>query len=371
MRIGIPKEIKDNENRVGLLPAGAEALAAQGHDVLVERDAGRGCGFADSDYEAAGAKIVAAAEAWGADLVVKVKEPLESEYGYLRDQIVFAYFHLAGVAESLTQALLEAGTTAIAYETVEDDAGALPLLAPMSAVAGSMAPLMGGYFLAKFAGGCGVLVSRLLGESYGHVSVLGDGVVGRHAARAAAAMGGRVSIFSRHPERRPALEALGDQVGFVLSTAESLAQRLPSTDLLVGAVLIAGARAPRLVSAEMVASMPQGSVIVDVSIDQGGCIETSRPTSHSDPVYIEHGVTHYCVTNMPGAYPRTSALALTKATLPYVIELAARGLAAPAGDAGFARGVNTHAGFVTCRAAADSLGLTDVYRDFETLPDRP
>lgn len=368
MRIGVPKEIKDNENRVAVLPDGAGVLAAAGHDVCIERGAGLGSGFADDEYRKAGAEIVSVDDAWSADLVVKVKEPLETEYRHLGKQIVFTYLHLAGVAESLTDALLAAGTTGIAYETVEDANGRLPLLVPMSAVAGSMAPIVGSYYLAKFAGGRGVLVSSLLGEQYGHVAVLGDGVVGRHAAKVAAAMGGRVAIFGRRAERAAELERLGEHVRFVLSTPDNLTEELASTDLFVGAVLIEGARAPRLVTSDMVAGMPDGAVIVDVSIDQGGCVETSRPTSHSDPVYVEHGVTHYCVTNMPGAYPRTSALALTSATLPYVSRIADGGIDAVLEDPAFAKGVNTYRGRLSCRAVAESLGRLDDYGDLEAMP---
>ena len=269
--------------------------------------------------------------------------------------------YLAGVDAGLTDALLESGTTAIAYETVEDDAGRLPLLAPMSAVAGSMAPLMGGYYLARFNGGRGMLIGEILGQHYGKVVVIGDGVVGQHAAKVAGAMGGRVVILGLNPERAESLAHLAPNLEYVLSNEENLRQHLPDTDLLVGAVLVEGARAPHLVSEAMVASMPDGSVIVDVSIDQGGCIETARPTSHSDPVYVEHGVTHYCVTNMPGAYPRTSTFALTAATLPYAKRLADGGVEAALSDAAFAKGINTHGGKITCRPVAEALGKLDRY----------
>ena len=326
MRIGTPKEIKDNENRVGITPAGVKALRAAGHEVIIERGAGLGCGFADADYADSGATLGTADDAWQQDLVVKVKEPLESEYRHLRGQIVFTYFHLAGVPAALTSALLDSGTTAIAYETVEDARGRLPLLAPMSAIAGSMAPLMGGFYLAKYNGGRGTLLGTVLGSGQGNVVVVGDGVVGRHACDVASALGAHVTVFGITPqyaaefERRP-------NVRYVLSTPENIAARLRDADLLVGAVLRAGARAPHVVTEAMVASMPAGSVIVDVSIDQGGCIATSRPTSHSSPVFVAHGVTHYCVTNMPGAYPRTATVALTTATLPYVLGLAEIGRA--------------------------------------------
>jgi len=368
MRIGVPKEIKNSENRVALTPDGARRLAASRHAVRVERGAGLGSGFADSDYESAGAQLVAADEAWSSDLVVKVKEPLASEYERLGAQILFTYLHLAGVDPALTDALLAAGTTAIAYETVEDAEGHLPLLEPMSAVAGSMAPVVGSYHLAKFLGGRGVLVADILGQRFGKVAVVGDGVVGRHAAKVAAAMGGRVLVFSRHEERRSSIEAIAPGVEFALSDAASIARELTDTDLLIGAVLVEGARAPHVVSETMVASMPEGSVIVDVSIDQGGCIATSRPTSHSDPVFVAHGVVHYCVTNMPGAYPRTSTLALTRATLPCIERIASGGLDAVREEPGLAAGVNAHAGQITCRPVAEALDRLDDYRPLGDLP---
>jgi len=362
MRIGLPKEIKDSENRVALTPAGVERLVAAGHDVAVQTGAGNGSGFGDAEYVAAGAALADAATAWGAELVVKVKEPLAAEFQYLRHQTLFTYLHLAGVDPSLTEALLAAGTTAIAYETVEDAAGKLPLLAPMSAVAGSMAPVMGANHLARFRGGRGVLIGEVLGERHGKVVVVGDGVVGRHAAKVAGAMGGHVVIFGRHAERRSALEALAAGVEFALSTPDNIAAAVAEADLVIGAVLVEGARAPRVVTEAMVRGMPEGAVIVDVSIDQGGCVETSRPTSHSDPVFFAHGVVHYCVTNMPGAYPRTSTLALTAATLPYIERLASGGLDGVRADPGFAKGVNTLAGALTCRAVAEALERLDIYR---------
>ncbi|MGD8340514.1 MAG: alanine dehydrogenase [Gammaproteobacteria bacterium] len=358
MRVGVLKEIKDNENRVGLTPEGAARLVSEGHEVVVEHGAGLGCGFADADYEAAGAVMAGTSEAWDSDLVIKIKEPLESEYGFLGGQIVFTYFHLAGVSESLTRALIAAGTTAIAYETVEDEDGRLPLLAPMSAVAGCMASLMGNYYLARFNDGRGMLIGEVLGEPYGKVAIVGDGVVGRHAGKVAGAMGAAaVVMFGRHPERAAEIAKSIPRLEYVQSTPENIAAQLTDTDLLVGAVLIEGARAPHVVSEEMVMRMPEGSVIVDVSIDQGGCIETSHPTSHSDPVYTEHGVIHYCVTNMPGAYPRTSTFALTAATLPYAIRIANGGLDAVNADPGFAKGINVHAGRITCPAVAAALDL--------------
>ena len=365
MRIGVPKETKDQEGRVSMVPAGVIQLVAAGHDVIVEAHAGEGSGFADTEYVHAGARLGDTAETWDADLVVKVKEPLKSELPYLHGQILFTYLHLAGVAAELTNTLLDSGTTAIAYETVEDGAGAFPLLAPMSGVAGHMATLMGAHYLAKKHGGRGTLLGRVLDQSYGRVLVIGDGVVGRHAARSAAALGTRVAIAGRHPDRLLDLRrAISDDLEFVLSEPRAIADCVRECDLVVGAVLRPGARAPHVVTEAMVADMSDGAVIVDVSIDQGGCVETARPTSHSDPVYVAHGVVHYCVTNMPGAYPRTSTLVLTTATGPYVRRLADRGLAALRDDPGFARGLNTADGHLRYRAVAEALSRTDAYRDW-------
>lgn len=368
MQIGLPKEIKDNENRVALTPQGAAALVAAGHRVAVEHSAGAGCGFGDRDYAQAGASLVDARAAWASAVVVKVKEPQVSEYEFLDGQILFTYLHLAGVDRSLTEVLLERRITAIGYETVEDAQGRRPLLAPMSAVAGSMATLMGAYYLAKFNGGRGMLLGRILGTPFGKVLVVGDGIVGQHAARVACAMGARVVMFGITPDRGEELrELVSPELEYELSSEETLSRHVDDADLLVGAVLIEGARAPHVVTEEMVKRMPEGSVIVDVSIDQGGCIATSRPTSHSDPVYVEHGVVHYCVTNMPGAYPRTSTIALTEATLPYLLRLAEGGIDALAADRGFAHGVNTHGGYVTCRPVAEALALQSRYREFDEL----
>ncbi|MCW9077594.1 MAG: alanine dehydrogenase [Gammaproteobacteria bacterium] len=368
MKIGVIKEIKNKENRVGLTPDGARRLAQLGHEIRIDQGAGLESGFSDEEYVQAGARPVSTEQAWDSDLVVKVKEPLAVEYPFLRDQIVFTYFHLAGVTPTLTETLLERHTTAIAYETVEDAAGRLPLLAPMSAVAGNMAVTMGGYYLGKPHGGKGMLLGDVLGHSYGKVVVIGDGVVGRHAARAAAGMGAQVLIFGRHPERESGLkQEISPSIRYLLSEREGIAQQLRDADLVVGGVLIRGAKAPRLVTEAMVKTMQPGSVIVDVSIDQGGCVETSHPTSHSDPVFRVHGVTHYCVANMPGAYPRTSTLALTTATFPYVQSLAEQGIGAVRPDPGLARGVNTFGGHITCEAVAADLGLLSRYRGIESI----
>ncbi|RLA41712.1 MAG: alanine dehydrogenase [Gammaproteobacteria bacterium] len=361
MRIGVVKEIKVRENRVALTPQGTRALVVRNHQVLIEQGAGLGSGFSDEDYRQAGGQITSTAEAWASDLVLKVKEPMASEYRHLKQQIVFTYFHLAGVAPVLTETLLANSTTAIAYETVEDAGGGLPLLAPMSAVAGSMAATIGNYYLARFNGGKGMLLAKLFAERFGKVVVLGDGVVGLHAARVADSLGAQVYLCGRHPERQVELQAfVSSELNFVESTPDNIAAELGGTDLLIGAVLQRGGRAPHLVSEAMVKKMQPGSVIVDVSIDQGGCIETMHATTHDDPVYEKHGVIHYGVTNMPGAYPRLSTLALTRATLPYVLKLADSGLAALDDDPGFARGLNTHEGKITCEAVAEALAPTGV-----------
>jgi len=368
MKIGVIKEIKEKEYRVALTPAGASALISHGHAVLVEAGAGLGSGFADEEYRAAGATICDSAQAWNTDMVMKVKEPLASEYAWLGKQIVFTYFHLAGVATNLTETLLARGTTAIAYETLEDDAGGLPLLAPMSAIAGNMATLMGSYYLAGFNGGKGVQLGCVLGTCHGKVVVIGDGIVGQHAARVADSMGAAVFLAGRKPEREPQLKrAVSDRIQFFLSTPDRIDRHLKEADLVIGAVLRRGAKAPHVVTEQMVKSMQAGSVVVDVSIDQGGCIETSRPTSHGAPVYERFGVIHYCVTNMPGAYPRTSTIALTTATLPYAMRLADQGLAALQNNARFSKAVNTCQGYVTCRPVAEALDLMDRYRDVSLL----
>ena len=368
MRIGVVKEIKDKENRVALTPEGAKKLAAAGHVILVEDNAGLNSGFSNEEYKNGGAKIVDAETAWSADLVVKVKEPLEQEYKFLKNQIVFTYFHLAGVTKTLTEALLKNNTTAIAYETVEDGYNRLPLLAPMSAVAGNMAVQVGSYYLAKFNNGKGTLIGEVLGHFYGKVVIIGDGVVGRHAAKTSYGMGANVYLFGRHEERMDNLrEFIGRKAHVFLSTPENISEHIKDADLVIGAVLLPGAKAPYVIAEKMVKTMQPGSVIVDVSIDQGGCIETSKPTTHSNPVFVKHGVTHYCVTNMPGAYPRTSTIALTAATLPYILKLAEKGINALKEDKGFAKGLNTYNGCITYKPVADALGMMDRFRELKGL----
>lgn len=365
IKIGVPREIKPDENRVALTPEGAAALTDAGNTVQIESNAGMGSGFSDKAYQKAGASIVTRAKAWDVDLVLKVKEPITSEFQFLKQQMIFTYFHLAGVDANLTKTMLTNKTTAIAYETVEDENGKLPLLAPMSAVAGSMAVTMGNFYLAKFNDGKGMLLSQLFDQRYGKVLIVGDGVVGQHSAKVAAGMGAQVYMAGNRPDNTQALvRALGSDIHFVASNETNIARELSDADLVVGAVLVRGGRAPHLISEAMVKTMQAGSVIVDVSIDQGGCIETARPTTHSNPVFTKHGVIHYCVANMPGAYPRLSTIALTNATLPYAIKLADQGEEALRAGLGFARGLNTYAGHITCQAVAESLNMVDRYKPF-------
>ena len=368
MKIGIPKEIKDQEGRVALTPTAVRQLVQGEHEVRVEQGAGLGSGFADAEYLAAGARLVEAKAAWDSELVIKVKEPLHAEYGYLKGQILFTFLHLAGVPKALTERLLETKTTGIAYETLEDAQGALPLLAPMSAVAGNMSALMGAYYLARFRGGSGVQLGQVLGKRHGDVLVIGDGVVAYHAARSAHGLGANVTVAALDLKKAERMHSeIGQDLIVVESSPETIARHARESDLLIGAVLRRGAKADFVVSESVIKSLRPGSVVVDVSIDQGGCIETSRPTSHSDPVYETHEVIHYCVTNMPGAYPRTSTLALTEAVLPYALRLADHGLEALQDDPGFAKALNTCRGFITCQPVADDLGLKAHFRPFEQL----
>ncbi len=368
MRIGVPKEIKTEEYRVALTPEGARLLIEAGHQLTVQQGAGEGSGFSDQEYRQAGAKLESARAAWESDLVLKVKEPQPEEYPYLRGQIVFTYFHLAAAPRQLLEVLLETRTTAVAYETLEDAQGRLPLLSPMSGVAGNMATLMGAYYLARFNGGRGTLPANILETGYGKMLVIGDGVVGQHAAQRACAMGTEVVMAGIDPVRGQALQKrYGDCFRFVLSSPETISQQITDADVVVGAVLVHGARAPHVVTEAMVATMQKGAVIVDVSIDQGGCVETSRPTTHDDPVFTVHDVIHYCVANMPGAYPRTSTIALTRATLPYALKLAAEGLESMCKDSGFAKAVNTYQGWITCRPVAEYWQMEERYRPLMAL----
>jgi alanine dehydrogenase len=363
MKIGIPKEIKDQEGRVAITPDGAHYLIEKGHRVFIEIDAGLGSGFNNEQYQQAGAQMVSTAEAWAVDVVVKVKEPLEPEYQYLGKQIIFTFFHLAGVTPSLTLELLKKGTTAIAYETLEDEQGRLPLLAPMSAVAGNMATLMGSYYLAKFNQGKGVQLGNVLDKRHGKVVIIGDGVVGQHAALVACGMGANVFVAGIDPAHMQTIKnTILLDAEFFLSSPETIGEHVKDADLVVGGVLIHGAKAPKIITEDMIKSMAKGSVVVDVSIDQGGCMETSKPTSHTNPVFIKHDVIHYCVTNMPGAYPRTSTIALSDATLPYILKIADAGKESLITDKILAKAINTYDGKITCKAAAEGLGMLDDYQ---------
>jgi alanine dehydrogenase len=367
MRIGVAREIKSDEYRVALTPAGARELVQHGHDVLVERGAGLGSSFPDSAYEAVGAQITSVDDAWGeAELLLKVKEPVAAEYDRLREGLVlFTFLHLAA-DEDLTQALVESGITAVAYETVETSNRGLPLLAPMSEIAGRLAAQAGAYFLEKPVGGRGLLLGGVPGVAPGQVVVIGGGMVGYNASVIALGLGANVTIIERSIDRMRQLEeVLGARVTLLMSSSLQIEESVADADVVIGAVLIPGALAPKLVSAEMVAGMKDGSVVADVAIDQGGCFETSRPTTHSEPVYVVSGVTHYCVANMPGAVPITSTKALTNATLPYVEEIAEHGLAeAVARDRALAHGVNVLHGKVTYEAVAEAHGL-----DYAPLED--
>ncbi|QHC66442.1 alanine dehydrogenase [Rathayibacter sp. VKM Ac-2759] len=361
MRIGIPTEIKNNENRVAATPAGVHELVRRGHEVLVQSGAGLGSRLSDEDFAAAGARIAADAdEVWAeADLVVKVKEPIEAEYPRMRSgQILFTYLHLAA-SRPCTEALLAAGTTAIAYETVQLPNRQLPLLSPMSEVAGRLSITVGAYHLMRAAGGRGTLLGGVPGTPKAKVVVIGGGVAGEHAAANALGMGADVTIVDLSLPRLRELENRFDgRIQTRASSTYEIAAQIAEADLVIGSVLIPGAKAPKLVTDEMVATMKAGSVLVDIAIDQGGCFEGSRPTTHDDPVFAVHDSVYYCVANMPGAVPETSTRALTNATLPYVVALADRGWkAALAADPALAKGLSTHDGQVVNSAVAEAFGL--------------
>ncbi len=342
MEIGIPKEIKDQEFRVGLTPNSVRVLSAQNHLVFVETNAGLGSGFSDRDYLQAGAKIVSsAAEAWSKQLIIKVKEPLPLEYDYItKEQILFTYLHLAA-DRPLTERLLKSGVTAIAYETVELDDGKLPLLTPMSVIAGRLSVQFGARYLEKQQGGRGVLLGGLPGVRPGRVVIIGGGVVGTEAAKIAVGMGAKVQIIDLDLDRLSYLEDLfGSRVELLYSSAPQIEEVVPDADLLIGAVLVVGRKAPILVNRDLVSKMRDGSVIVDVAVDQGGCVETLHPTSHTNPTYIEEGIVHFGVPNMPGAVPETASQALNNSTLPYSLKLANYGLDALDKDPVLARGLN-------------------------------
>ncbi|RMD46669.1 MAG: alanine dehydrogenase [Alphaproteobacteria bacterium] len=365
MRVGCPREIKPQEFRVGMTPATVHELVAHGHEVMIETGAGEGAGFPDEAYRAQGARIAASAEElfdW-AEMIVKVKEPQAEERRRLRKgQVLFAYLHLAPDPEQ-TRDLLESGVTAIAYETVEDERGGLPLLAPMSEVAGRLAPQAGAWALQRANGGRGVLLGGVPGVPPADVVVIGGGHVGTNAARVAAGMGARVVVLDRSIPRLRQLDELFDgRLETRYASREATAAAVENADLVIGAVLVPGAAAPKLVRREQLARMRPGAVVVDVAIDQGGCFETSRPTTHADPIYEVDGIVHYCVANMPGAVPRTSTIALTNATMPYVIALADKGWRqALRDDPGLLAGLNVHAGLLTCAPVGEAQGI-------ETIP---
>lgn len=364
VKVGIPREVKNNEFRVAITPAGVHELVRHGHQVFIEQDAGAGSSITDDEYVSAGARILATAdEVWATtDLLLKVKEPIAEEYHRLRkDQTLFTYLHLAASKEC-TDALVESGTTAIAYETVELPGRALPLLAPMSEVAGRLAPQVGAYHLMRSVGGRGVLPGGVPGTQPARAVVIGGGVSGWNATQIAVGMGFHVTLLDRDINKlREADKVFGTKVRAIMSNAFELEKAVLDADLVIGAVLIPGAKAPKLVTNELVSRMKPGSVLVDIAIDQGGCFEDSRPTTHAEPTFPVHNSVFYCVANMPGAVPNTSTYALTNATLPYIVELANRGWAdALRRDPALARGLNTHDGKVIYREVAEAHGLEHV-----------
>ncbi|EJV79496.1 MULTISPECIES: alanine dehydrogenase [Bacillus] len=372
MRIGIPTEIKNNENRVAMTPAGAVHLVQNGHEVFVQKGSGVGSGFTDEEYVQAGAKLVETAEeAWNQDMVMKVKEPVESEYGYFREGLIlFTYLHLAPEPE-LTKALIDNKVVSIAYETVQLDNRSLPLLAPMSEVAGRMSAQIGAQFLEKNKGGKGILLAGVPGVKRGKVTIIGGGQAGTNAAKIAVGLGADVTIIDLSAERLRQLDDIfGNQVKTLMSNPYNIAEAVRESDLVIGAVLIPGAKAPKLVTEEMIQSMEPGSVVVDIAIDQGGIFETTdRITTHDNPTYEKHGVVHYAVANMPGAVPRTSTLALTNVTVPYAVQIANKGYKdACLGNSALLKGINTLDGYVTFEAVAEAHGLQ--YADAKELLEK-
>ncbi|PGD13338.1 alanine dehydrogenase [Bacillus pseudomycoides] len=372
MRIGIPTEIKNNENRVAMTPAGAVHLIHNGHEVFVQKGAGLGSGFTDEEYVQAGAKLVETAEeAWNQEMVMKVKEPVESEYGYFREGLIlFTYLHLAPEPE-LTKALIDNKVVSIAYETVQLDNRSLPLLAPMSEVAGRMSAQIGAQFLEKNKGGKGILLAGVPGVKRGKVTIIGGGQAGTNAAKIAVGLGADVTIIDLSAERLRQLDDIfGNQVKTLMSNPYNIADAVKESDLVIGAVLIPGAKAPKLVTEEMIKSMEPGSVVVDIAIDQGGIFETTdRITTHDNPTYEKYGVVHYAVANMPGAVPRTSTLALTNVTVPYAVQIANKGYKqACLGNTALLKGINTLDGYVTFEAVAEAHGLQ--YADAKELLEK-
>lgn len=371
MKIGLPKEIKDNEYRVGLTPAGVNALVNAGHELFVQKSAGEGSGFTDDQYVKAGAKLVETADdAWGeGDMVVKVKEPIAPEYPRMREnQLLFTYLHLAPELE-LTKQMMERKVTGVAYETITDANGRLPLLTPMSEVAGRMSVQVGATYLEKMNGGRGILLGGVPGVPAANVVIIGGGIVGTEAAKMAVGLGAKVTIIDRNLDRLRQLDDIFlSKVQTLASSRFAIEEAISHADLVIGAVLVVGAAAPKLVTRDMLHLIPNGSVLVDVAVDQGGCFETTHATTHSNPTYYEEGVLHYCVANMPGAVPRTSTFALTNATLPFAIALAGKGFErAIKEDVGLREGVNTYAGKLTYDAVAESQGIE--YTPLDTLID--
>lgn len=371
MKIGLPKEIKDNEYRVGLTPAGVQALENAGHELFVQKSAGEGSGFTDEQYVKAGAEILDTAdEIWATgDMIVKVKEPVAPEYPrMLENQLLFTYLHLAPELE-LTRVMLERKVTGVAYETITDRHGRLPLLTPMSEVAGRMSVQVGATYLEKMNGGRGILLGGVPGVPAANVVIIGGGIVGTEAAKMAVGLGAKVTIIDRNLDRLRQLDDIFlSKVQTLASSKYAIEEAISHADLVIGAVLVVGAAAPKLVTRDMLHLIPNGAVLVDVAVDQGGCFETTHATTHSNPTYYEEGVLHYCVANMPGAVPRTSTFALTNATLPYALDLANKGFeAAIKADAGLAEGVNTYAGKLTYEAVAESQNLE--YTALDSLID--
>lgn len=371
MKIGLPKEIKDNEYRVGLTPAGVHALVNAGHDVFVQKTAGEGSGFTDDQYAKTGATLIETAdEVWATgDMIVKVKEPIAPEYPRMREnQLLFTYLHLAPELE-LTKQMMDRKVTGVAYETITDPLGKLPLLTPMSEVAGRMSVQVGATYLEKMNGGKGILLGGVPGVPAANVVILGGGVVGTEAAKMAVGLGARVTIIDRNLDRLRQLDDIFlSKVQTLASSRYAIEEAISHADLVIGAVLVVGAAAPKLVTRDMLHLIPNGAVLVDVAVDQGGCFETTHATTHSNPTYYEEGVLHYCVANMPGAVPRTSTFALTNATLPYALDLANKGFEkAIAEDAGLQEGVNTYAGKLTYDAVAESQGIE--YTPLDSLLD--
>jgi alanine dehydrogenase len=371
MKIGLPKEIKDNEYRVGLTPAGVRALALAGHDVYVQKTAGEGSGFTDDQYVKAGGKLLDTAdEVWKTgDMIVKVKEPIAPEYPRMREnQLLFTYLHLAPEFE-LTKQMMERKVTGVAYETITDRHGRLPLLTPMSEVAGRMSVQVGATYLEKMNGGRGILLGGVPGVPAANVVIIGGGIVGTEAAKMAVGLGAKVTIIDRNLDRLRQLDDIFlSKVQTLASSQYAIEEAISHADLVIGAVLVVGAAAPKLVTREMLKLVPNGAVLVDVAVDQGGCFETTHATTHSNPTYYEEGVLHYCVANMPGAVPRTSTFALTNATLPYALDLANKGFErAITEDEGLREGVNTYAGKLTYEAVATSQKLD--YTPLDSLLD--